>query len=103
VLIGCRRNRVTCPLGLIAQARYDEAEWEFLPPERRSALVDLVDYPDARPDFLSWHKGDLPHPVPMLCRRGIGMPVMTWTVRSEAERERALQWADQIIFENFEA
>jgi hypothetical protein len=29
--------------------------------------------------------------------------VLTWVVRSEAERARALRFADQIIFEGFRA
>jgi glycerophosphoryl diester phosphodiesterase len=27
--------------------------------------------------------------------------VLAWTVRSDADRERARRWADQIIFEGF--
>jgi hypothetical protein len=38
----------------------------------------------------------------MLCREGIGMPVMTWTVRSREALARGRLWADQIIFEGFE-
>jgi len=93
------------PLGLVAQAIYDDghADWAHLPREKRAALADLRDYPRISPDFLSWRVGDLPHAVPQLCRTGIGLPVLTWTVRSEADRAHAEQWADQIIFEGFEA
>jgi glycerophosphoryl diester phosphodiesterase len=28
--------------------------------------------------------------------------VLTWTVRTPAQRERAAQWADQMIFEGFQ-
>jgi len=44
----------------------------------------------------------LPHSVPILCRKGIGMPVMTWTVRSREALVHGKLWADQIIFEDFE-
>lgn len=99
-----RAAGVRRPLGLVAQANYnDHGDWASLPQERRAALADLRDYPQVLPDFLSWHVGDLPHAVPQLCRAGIGMPVVAWTVRSEADRARAAQWADQIIFEDFEA
>jgi hypothetical protein len=92
-----------CPLGLVAQARYDTSEeWAGLPQEWRASFADLRDFPLARPDFLSWNLADLPHAVPMLCRKGIGMPVMTWTARSREALVRGRLWADQIIFEGFE-
>ena len=103
VLVHLRREGAVCPLGLVAQARYDAGEdWAGLPQDRRASFADLTDFPLARPDFLSWNLADLPHAVPMLCRNGIGMPVMTWTVRSREALVRGRLWADQIIFEGFE-
>jgi len=102
VLVHLRATGMRCPLGLVAQARYDDIEWAGLPREQRAGFSDLRDFPLARPDFLSWNLGDLPHAVPMLCRAGAGMPVMTWTVRSQTDLTRARAWADQIIFEGFE-
>jgi glycerophosphoryl diester phosphodiesterase len=102
VLVHLRAMGIICPLGLVAQAGYDDEEFGRLPPEKRAGFVDLRDFPLARPDFLSWNLNDLPHAVPMLCRAGIGMPVMTWTVRSQKDLTHARAWADQIIFEGFE-
>ena len=103
VLVHLRGAGAVCPLGLVAQARYDSGEeWASLPQDRRASFEDLRDFPLARPDFLSWNFADLPHAVPMLCRRAIGMPVMTWTVRSREALVCGRLWADQIIFENFE-
>ncbi len=103
VLIHLRGAGARCPLGLVAQARYDTGEeWADLPQELRASFVDLRDFPLARPDFLSWNLSDLPHAVPMLCRKGIGMPVVTWTARSWEALVRGRLWADQIIFEGFE-
>jgi glycerophosphoryl diester phosphodiesterase len=103
VLVHLRGAGVVCPLGLVAQARYDTGEeWAGLPQEGRASFADLRDFPLARPDFLSWNLADLPHAVPMLCRKGIGMPVMTWTVRSREALVCGRFWADQIIFEGFE-
>ena len=102
VLVHLRASGAPCPLGLVAQARYDDEEWASLPQEQRASFADLRDFPLARPDFLSWNLGDLPHAVPMLCRAAAGMPVMTWTVRSQADLTRGRAWADQIIFEGFE-
>jgi glycerophosphoryl diester phosphodiesterase len=103
VLVHLRGAGARCPLGLVAQACYDSGEeWAGLPQDRRASFADLTDFPLARPDFLSWNLADLPHAVPMLCRKGIGMPVMTWTVRSREDLVRGRLWADQIIFEGFE-
>ena len=103
VLVHLRGAGAACPLGLVAQARYDaRAEWAGLPQDRRASFADLRDFPLARPDFLSWSFADLPHAVPMLCRSGIGMPVITWTVRSRESLVHGKLWADQIIFEDFE-
>ncbi len=38
--------------------------------------------------------------VPLLTL-GFGLPLLTWTVRSEADRKRASFWASQMIFEGF--
>lgn len=102
ILVHLRSSGTMCPLGLVAQARYDDEEWLGLSREQRAGFSDLRDFPLARPDFLSWNLGDLPHAVPMLCRAGVGMPVMTWTVRSQLDLIRGRAWADQIIFEGFE-
>jgi glycerophosphoryl diester phosphodiesterase len=102
VLVHLRGAGAACPVGLVAQAHYEEEEWADLSQERRTAFVDRRDFPLARPDFLSWNLSDLPHAVPMLCREGVGMPVMTWTVRSQEDLMRGRAWADQIVFEGFE-
>ena len=33
--------------------------------------------------------------------RALGLPLLTWTVRSAADRAAATRWADQMIFEGF--
>ena len=101
VLVHLRRRNAACPLGLVAQAQYQDAEFVGLTPARRAGLSALSDFPQAQPDFLSWNLGDLPHAVPMLCRAGIGMPVLTWTVRSPKEAAFGRRHCDQIIFEGF--
>lgn len=52
----------------------------------------------ARADFLAYDIRDLPSRFAARARRR-GLPVYTWTVRSEADRARAAAHADQIIFE----
>lgn len=54
-----------------------------------------------RPQFIAYAVKDLPAAAPLLARYVLGLPLLTWTVRSEDERARAQRWADQIVFEGF--
>jgi glycerophosphoryl diester phosphodiesterase len=56
----------------------------------------------ARPDFLAYDIRDLPSDVAALARFD-GTPVFTWTVRSDEDRARGAEHADQIIFEQLPA
>jgi glycerophosphoryl diester phosphodiesterase len=49
----------------------------------------------SRPDFLAYDLRDLPSRF----AAASGLPVLTWTVRSEDDRTRAARYADQIIYE----
>jgi len=65
-------------------------------------MAHLLHAPDTRPDFVAYRVDDLPAPGTRLMR-WFGAPVLTWTVRTAEQRERAKQWADQMIFEGFRA
>jgi glycerophosphoryl diester phosphodiesterase len=54
-----------------------------------------------RPHFVAWSIRDLPAALPLLARYAFGLPLLTWTVRTDADRARASRWADQMIFEGF--
>lgn len=87
------------PLGMVAEAHYDDAEWSFLSDTDKRTLSNFLHWDATRPDFLSYYVNDFPHAVPHLLRRALGLPVMTWTVRTPAQKQAAAQWADQIVFE----
>ncbi|MCW6508023.1 glycerophosphodiester phosphodiesterase family protein [Lichenifustis flavocetrariae] len=89
------------PLGIVAEASYDDPEWHGLSATGKRDLAALVHFPETRPDFLSYWVENLPHAAPTLFRAALGRPVMTWTVRTIAQREAARLWADQIVFEGF--
>lgn len=101
VIIHLRQRGASQPLGIVAEQKYDDPEWEFLGPERKFALANFLHFPDTRPDFLSFWVEELPSAVPLLCRSGLGLPVISWTVRTGEQRTRAERWADQIVFEGF--
>ena len=88
-----------CPIGIVAEATYDDPYWAFLAPDQKRACESFDHRGRSEPDFLSWNVDDLPHRTPFLEKALHGLPVMTWTVRTPAQREAALKWADQIVFE----
>ena len=53
----------------------------------------------ARPQFVAYSVKNLPALAPLVARWVFGLPLLTWTVRSEEDRRRAEYWADQAIFE----
>jgi glycerophosphoryl diester phosphodiesterase len=53
------------------------------------------------PQFLAYSVKDLPSFLPLAAHYGLRLPLLTWTVRSAEDRERASRWADQMIFEGF--
>ena len=63
------------------------------------ACEAFLHYPETRPDFLSYCVDDLPNAIPFLLRALAATPVIAWTVRTDAQKRRAAQWADQIVFE----
>jgi glycerophosphoryl diester phosphodiesterase len=52
-----------------------------------------------RPQFVAYSVKDLPGLAPWVARWVFGLPLLTWTVRSEEDRRRAQYWADQAVFE----
>ena len=88
-----------CPIGIVAEACYDDPYWAFLTPDQKRACETFDHRVRSEPDFLSWNVNNLPHRTPFFEKELYGLPVMTWTVRTAAQREAARKWADQIVFE----
>lgn len=101
VVMEIRRLAPDIPRGIVAMADYGDAEFDHLTAERKASLANLLHFDETRPDFLSWHVKDLPSAAPYLCRSQLGLPVMTWTVRTAEDQARARQHADQMVFEGF--
>ena len=55
----------------------------------------------ARLSFLAYRVQDLPSALPSFARNVLGLPLLTWTVRTPEDRARAARYADQIIFEGW--
>jgi glycerophosphoryl diester phosphodiesterase len=89
------------PRGIVAMAQYEYPDYARISAEEKHARANLLHFDEMQPDFISWNVKDLPHCGPHLCRVGLGLPVMTWTVRTADDRARAARYADQIVFEGF--
>jgi glycerophosphoryl diester phosphodiesterase len=84
--------------GLVAQRSDRTREHN---PATGSAARFMLQAVAARLQFLAYRVSDLPSPVPTFARNVLGLPLLTWTVRTAEDRQRAAQYADQIIFEGF--
>jgi glycerophosphoryl diester phosphodiesterase len=86
--------------GLIAEQARGRAGESFAARSRRAAGY-LANLARAKPQFLAYSVADLPALPPLLARYVLRRPVLTWTVRTEADRAKAAKWADQVIFEGW--
>ena len=89
------------PRGIVAQARFDHPDWSALDPDQKHEFENLLHLERSRPDFLSWRVADLPCAAPYLARVLGKIPLMAWTVRTQEDRRRAADHADQMVFEGF--
>lgn len=86
--------------GIVAERRYDHDEWSGIPAATKFSMAHLLHWPRSRFHFVAYRVHDLSAAAPRLARAA-GLPVLTWTVRTAADRTRAEMAADQMIFEGF--
>lgn len=87
--------------GIVAERYYTHHEWDPLPAAQKRSMAFFLHAPRTRPQFVAYSVKDLPAAAPLIARNVFHLPLLTWTVRSEADRRHAETWADQIIFEGF--
>jgi glycerophosphoryl diester phosphodiesterase len=87
------------PRGIVAE-RVTRSSWQALPLARRLELRHLRHWQRTLPHFIAFDAGGLPWP-PVTQLRAAGLPVITWTVRSEDEAVAVRRYCDQITFEGF--
>ncbi len=88
------------PRGIVAERWYRYKDWGFLSPGRKHALGLLLHIFRTKPHFVAYAQFDLPAIAPLITRFLFGMPLLTWTVRTEKERTRVSKWVNQLIFEH---
>ncbi len=89
------------PRGLAA-GRFDQEHWPDLTPMQRFTMRHLLTSAFARPHFIAYDIAALPALAPLIAKVLFGLPLLTWTVRTADDRERALRYADAMIFEGIE-
>jgi glycerophosphoryl diester phosphodiesterase len=100
-LVMLRRTTPALARGIIAAKYRPHPYFNMMPAWMRHGMGYLATALTARPDFVAYAVADLPAAAPLLARHGFGLPLLTWAVRTDAERHRAARWADQMIFEGF--
>ena len=85
--------------GIIAERHYAHHEWDRFPPAEKRAMAFLLHANRTRPQFIAYGVKDLPAVAPLIARMIFRLPLLTWTVRSDDDRQCAARWADQMLFE----
>lgn len=95
-----RRHAPALPRGIVADPFH---AWRPGAMTRSQAfsMRHLLHAGRTKPHFIAYGVEDLPAPAPLALRALFGMPLLTWTVRSQEQRKRADRWASQMIFEGF--
>ncbi len=96
-----RQKSPHLPRGIVAAKYRPHPYWDLMPAWMRYGMGYLVTALTSRPQFVAYAVANLPAVAPLVARHIFGMPLLTWAVRSEAERQVAERWADQMIFEGF--
>jgi glycerophosphoryl diester phosphodiesterase len=85
--------------GIVAERHYAHHEWDRIPRSEKRRMAFLLHANRTRPQFIAYGVKDLPAAAPLIARAVFGLPLLTWTVRSDDDHRRAARWADQMIFE----
>jgi len=96
-----RRKAPRLACGIVAAKYRPHPYWDSMPAWMQHGMGYLVTGVVARPQFVAYAVADLPALAPLLARRVFGLPLLTWVVRTETERQCAARYADQMIFEGF--
>ncbi|MEM6666469.1 MAG: glycerophosphodiester phosphodiesterase family protein [Pseudomonadota bacterium] len=80
---------------------YPEALTPHLSPRERFLRRSLLAAVPSRPQFISYGCNALPSLPTRVARRLLGLPLVTWTVRTQGEADRLAGVVDAITFEGF--
>ena len=89
------------PRGVVAERFTDMHYWHALTPLQRFTMRHLLATVISGVDFIAYDIDALPAIAPLIARNLFGKPLLTWTVRTSEQQDRAARWADAMIFEGF--
>jgi glycerophosphoryl diester phosphodiesterase len=100
-VIALRELAPRLPRGIVAERHYTGEDWPEASPAQRRDMTHLRHFFRTRPHFVSYSVNDLPAVAPWITRHIFGLPLLTWTVRTQEQHERTARYADQMTFEGF--
>ena len=100
-VVALRERMPQLPRGIVAEREYTATDWPEASAEQRRGMKHLRHAFRTRPHFVAYWVNELPAAAPWIARNIFGLPLLTWTVRTPDQRERAARYADQMIFEGF--
>lgn len=95
-----RQKAPTLPRGIVAAKYRPHPYWDQMPPWLRHCMGSLLPALPCRPQFVAFAIDNLPALAPFLAQHILRLPLLTWVVRTAADRQRAERFADQMIFES---
>jgi glycerophosphoryl diester phosphodiesterase len=101
-LAAFREAAPSLPRGLVADRFDDQHCWSHLTLWQRLAMRNLLISAIAWPHFIAYDIRALPALAPGIARDVFRLPLLTWTVRSEADKATAKLFADAMIFEGID-
>ncbi len=107
VVAAIKRLAPSIPRGIVSGSYFDDEGKGWWPDSsvtdaRRQALASLLESDQAAPSFYAYDVRALPTAATQRVRRH-GIPLLTWTVRTDHDRHIAAMHADAPIFEGYEA
>ena len=100
-VIALRELAPKVPRGIVAERHYTEQDWPDTSPAQRAEMTHLRHFFRSKPQFVSYRVDDLPAMAPWIAKHMLGLPLLTWTVRTPEQRARTARFADQMTFEGF--
>jgi glycerophosphoryl diester phosphodiesterase len=100
-VVGLRELIPARPRGIVAERHYTAGDWPEASPAQRRGMTHMRHFFRTQPDFVAYWIDELPAVAPWIARNIFGCPLLTWTVHTSDQRQRAARHADQMIFEGF--
>ncbi len=87
--------------GIVAAKYRSHPYWDQMPVWLRYGTSSLLPALMVAPHFVAYALCDLPAWAPSFARHVLGLPLLAWVARDQAEGKGAALFADQMIFEGF--